>query len=91
MNSILLIPRSAIILHSSKILSNLIILDETETNHCMNVLRYKVGDTIYVVDGMGSLYTSKIVELKNNECCSKIINRKNSYNNQSGNYKSFQN
>ena len=67
--------------YSSKILSNLIILDETETNHCMNVLRYKVGDTIYVVDGMGSLYTSKIVELKNNECCSKIINRKNSYNN----------
>ena len=47
----------------------------------MNVLRYKVGDTIYVVDGMGSLYTSKIVELKNNKYYSKIINRKNSYNN----------
>ena len=59
----------------------MIILDKFESNHCVNVLRYKIGDTIYVVDGMGSLYTSKIIELKNNECYSKIINKDSSYNN----------
>ena len=37
------------------------ILSDTESRHCLKVLRKKNGDKVYVTDGLGIIYVSKIV------------------------------
>ena len=37
-------------------------LDAAESNHCIRVLRHRAGETIHVVDGVGSLYLCEITE-----------------------------
>ena len=53
----------------------LFLLDE-ELHHSVNVMRNSVGDTIYVTDGKGSIYTSEITELKKKELIAKITDKK---------------
>jgi len=50
----------AFLTSSSIIEGNKIILDKDESHHLCRVLRLKVKDTVEVLDGMGSIYTSKI-------------------------------
>ena len=57
----------------------MIILDEAESNHCINVLRYKIGDSIKVVDGKGSLYKGIIQEYIKKECIINIVDVFNDY------------
>ena len=45
---------------STDVLENKIILSREESNHCIKVLRHDVGDIIYVVDGKGMRFISKI-------------------------------
>ena len=40
-----------------------IMVDGDEFNHIANVLRYKVGDVLNVIDGSGTDYTCKILEI----------------------------
>tara|TARA_B100001094_G_C18146421_1_gene780994 strand:- start:413 stop:1138 length:726 start_codon:yes stop_codon:yes gene_type:complete len=49
-------------------LKDMIILDKIESNHCMNVLRYQIGDQINVVDGLGNLYNGRIKDYIKKEC-----------------------
>lgn len=37
-------------------------LDQEESNHCIRVLRHQPGDTIHIVDGIGSIYECRIVD-----------------------------
>ena len=37
------------------------ILSNTESRHCLKVLRKKIGDKVYVTDGTGIIYVSKII------------------------------
>ena len=37
-------------------------LDETESRHCIKVMRNTIGDKIKVMDGSGTIYTGEIVE-----------------------------
>ena len=67
--------------YSTKVLSDLIILDKAETNHCINVLRNNIGDTINIVDGKGALYNCKIIKLERQECYATILNKNNNFNN----------
>lgn len=39
------------------------ILDAEEMHHCIHVLRHKVGDPIQVTDGVGHLYTCRIISI----------------------------
>jgi len=54
--------------------SNQIILSESESRHCIKVLRYKIGDCIQVLDGRGSLYNCTISNDSLQECTLEIIN-----------------
>lgn len=36
-------------------------LDREESTHCVRVMRHRVGDEIYVIDGEGTLYTCTLV------------------------------
>lgn len=41
---------------------NQAILDESESNHCIRALRYKVGDPLSFTDGLGNIYSAIIIE-----------------------------
>ncbi|MCH8902988.1 MAG: 16S rRNA (uracil(1498)-N(3))-methyltransferase [Bacteroidetes bacterium] len=43
-------------------------LDETESKHCIRVLRLKKGDEISLVDGVGGFYTAEIIEDDQRKC-----------------------
>ncbi|MCG8579087.1 MAG: 16S rRNA (uracil(1498)-N(3))-methyltransferase [Bacteroidales bacterium] len=44
------------------------ILSESESKHCINVLRHKVGDTITVADGKGHYYKCEIINAHPKKC-----------------------
>ena len=54
-------------------------LSESEAKHCSRVLRLTTGDFIYLIDGIGSLYTAKIVDLSAKKCMVEIVDVKNNY------------
>ena len=59
--------------YSKNILKKRIILDGQEMIHCVKVLRNKIGDSVFVVDGLGNLFYSKIIKILPNECHLKIL------------------
>ena len=59
--------------YSKNILKKIVILDSQETIHCVKVLRNKIGDSVFVVDGLGNLFHSKIIKILPNECHLKIL------------------
>ena len=52
-----------------------ILLNSIETNHCIKVLRHKIGDEVNVVDGLGNTYLSKIKSFDNEGCHLEIIKK----------------
>ena len=53
-----------------------LIIEREESRHIVKVLRKKVGDTIYVTNGKGILFTTKIDIINKNNTELKIINIK---------------
>jgi 16S rRNA (uracil1498-N3)-methyltransferase len=53
-----------------------LIIEREESRHIVKVLRKKVGDTIYITNGKGILFTSKIDVINKNSTELKIINIK---------------
>ena len=51
-----------------------LIIEREESRHIVRVLRKKVGDTIYVTNGKGILFTTKIDVINKNNTELKIIN-----------------
>lgn len=58
------------------ILTNQGFLNPEESNHCVRVLRHKVGDTIHILDGKGNLFEALIQEASHKKCEVKIISTK---------------
>ena len=46
--------------YSNKVAGNLIEIDGEEHHHIKDVMRHKVDDEIYVTDGKGNIYKTKI-------------------------------
>ena len=55
-------------------------LSEEESRHCTRVLRLQQGDTVYLVDGVGGLYTAVIQEANQKKCKLQVIDRQQDYN-----------
>lgn len=53
--------------HSTDILDNNLIIKGDEHLHCSIVLRKRVGDIIFVTDGKGNTYSSKIISVTKNQ------------------------
>ena len=47
---------------------NSITLDETESNHLINVKRAKTGDLIQVTDGKGNLFSAELLNIQQRQC-----------------------
>lgn len=48
-------------------------LDETESKHCVRVLRLEQGDEIILVDGRGGFFTAEIMDANPKRCAVKVI------------------
>jgi len=51
-----------IVFHSSDIDGSLVRLDREESEHCVRVLRHRVGDEIFIIDGRGSLLKCRLID-----------------------------
>ncbi|MCC9138230.1 16S rRNA (uracil(1498)-N(3))-methyltransferase [Pontibacter silvestris] len=54
-------------------------LKEEESRHCAKVLRLKQGDTVYLVDGVGGLYTAIIQDGHHKKCQLQVIDKQLEY------------
>jgi 16S rRNA (uracil1498-N3)-methyltransferase len=55
------------------------ILTEEESMHCVRVLRFSEGHTVYLADGRGTLYTARIVAAHPKACKVEIISKEEHY------------
>lgn len=60
------------IFYSQNISDNICILPEDEMQHCIKVLRKKIGDSVHIMDGKGNLFLAEITEISKKECRLKI-------------------
>lgn len=74
-----------ILFYTDNIKENLAILEGDEAMHCTKTLRKKLGDTIHFVDGIGGMYSGKIIG-SNKRTCSIAI-EKSQFTAQRKNYK----
>ena len=58
--------------YSTQIQPPFITLDENETRHCIQALRYKVGDQITITNGCGSHYLATLVTIEKRSCTAQI-------------------
>ncbi|MCQ2606539.1 MAG: 16S rRNA (uracil(1498)-N(3))-methyltransferase [Bacteroidales bacterium] len=61
--------------YSTDISETQIVLPEEEARHCTKVLRKTVGDEVYVIDGKGTLYLTKIEAVGKKDCVCSIISK----------------
>lgn len=54
-------------------------LPEEESQHCVKVLRMKVGDHIHIIDGVGGLYEAQILEAHPKRTQIEILNHQTEY------------
>jgi len=65
---------------SELIESGRLILSGDEFHHSVNVMRNSIGDTVFVTDGKGSILTSKIISISDNQLSATIIEKRVSEN-----------
>ena len=56
------------------------LLNETESKHCVKVLRLRNEDKIFLIDGRGGFYKAEIIDDNPKKCLVKIIETKKEYN-----------
>ena len=61
------------IFYTPDIAGNNYTLDETESKHCIRVLRLEQGGEIILVDGHGGFFTAEIVDPNPKRCAVKVI------------------
>lgn len=55
--------------------SNTFSFSREESKHIVKVLRKSVGDTLYITNGNGILFTAEIEFISNNKCNAKIVSK----------------
>ena len=55
---------------------NRIILDESESKHCVQVLRKSVGDQVHVLNGSGGWFVTTLVEGNKKKCILEVVEEK---------------
>ncbi len=65
--------------YTPDITSGFYTLTEEESKHCTRVLRLQQGDTVYLIDGVGGLYTAIIQDANNKKCQLQVIDKQIEY------------
>lgn len=58
--------------YTPDILDNVYLLSEEESKHCVKVLRLREGDSLFLTNGLGTLYKAEIIEAKPKACSLKV-------------------
>ncbi|HBS87982.1 MAG: 16S rRNA (uracil(1498)-N(3))-methyltransferase [Bacteroidetes bacterium GWF2_38_335] len=58
---------------------NYYLLDETESKHCIRVLRLKAGDRVNLIDGKGGFYLAKISVDNPKKCIVEVVEKKSEF------------
>ena len=61
------------IFYTPDLSGNTYTLDETESKHCVRVLRLEKGDEIMLVDGRGGFYTAEIADPNPKRCAVTVV------------------
>ncbi|HET6556159.1 MAG TPA: 16S rRNA (uracil(1498)-N(3))-methyltransferase [Prolixibacteraceae bacterium] len=61
------------IFYTPDLSGNTYTLDESESKHCVRVLRLDQGDEIVLVDGRGGFFTAEIVDPNPKRCAVKVV------------------
>lgn len=67
------------IFYTPDIKDDLYILNEEESRHCIKVLRLSKGDTVSLVDGIGTLYTAEITEPHPKKTSLHVLNKQTEF------------
>ena len=59
--------------------TDIYLLNEDESKHCTRVLRLQQGDTVYLVDGVGGMYTAIIQDANQKKCQLQVIDKQIEY------------
>lgn len=59
--------------YTPDILDNIYLLSEEESKHCVKVLRLREKDSLFLTNGLGTLYKAEIIEAKPKACSLKVI------------------
>ncbi|WP_199119635.1 16S rRNA (uracil(1498)-N(3))-methyltransferase [Pedobacter sp. ASV28] len=59
--------------------SKIYTLNEEESNHCSKVLRLKVNDLVYLIDGVGGFYTAEIILITKKAVELRVTNKQTGY------------
>ena len=65
--------------YTPKINSEIYILDQDESRHCIKVLRLKIGDEIFLTDGKGNLFKCELIEDNPKKCTVRVVDIQKEY------------
>ncbi len=65
--------------YSQNINQDIITLDAIESGHATRVLRKKLGDTLNIIDGNGTLYSAIIIDDNHKKCMLRIASKSENY------------
>jgi 16S rRNA (uracil1498-N3)-methyltransferase len=59
--------------YAPRVEGHLVVFDEDESKHLATVLRRKVGDTLYITDGKGHIFTTQLAELGKRQAVARVL------------------
>jgi 16S rRNA (uracil1498-N3)-methyltransferase len=65
--------------YTPDIVSGIYSLNAEESRHCKTVLRLEEGDTVYLTDGRGALFTCRITDSKSKQVIVEVVSRQDDY------------
>lgn len=67
------------IFYKPNIISDHLILDQKESIHCIKVMRYRKGDQVRLIDGVGGFYLAEVENADQKACGVRIITKIENY------------
>ena len=61
------------VFYSPEIKNGVCVLPEEESAHCVRVLRHREGDEIFVIDGLGTLYTCRLTDASSKAAVAQVL------------------
>lgn len=68
-----------LLFYAPDIIGSTYVLPETESRHALKVMRLRIGDEIHITDGMGNMYTTRIVNNDMKACMVEVVNVERNY------------
>jgi 16S rRNA (uracil1498-N3)-methyltransferase len=67
------------IFYKADIEGDKIILDQKESMHCIKVMRYRIGDHIRIIDGVGGYYEAEIIDENPKACRVLVVSKQENF------------